>query len=135
MQAFKDLLKKNNIKITPQRNVIYQELVRSQDHPYAESVFKRVRKIFPNISYDTVYRTLMTFKEIGIIDIVEGYGEPRRFDTNIRPHHHFRCLNCNKIIDIENKGLDDLKIPKELDMGLKVKRFKVLMEGICPDCQ
>jgi len=45
-------------------------------------------------------RTLLTFAEIGIIDLVEGYREPKRFDTNIEKYHHFRYLNCNKVIDI-----------------------------------
>ena len=97
-------------------------------------IFNKVKKTFPNISYDTVYRTLLTFSKIGIVDIVEGYGEPRRFDTNVNKHHHFRCLNCNKIIDIYEDYFDDLKIPDKVMEKFKVLKSKVILEGICDEC-
>lgn len=135
MKNFKQVLKENNIKVTPQREIIYRELSKSEDHPYADVVFKMVKKTFPNISYDTVYRTLMTFARIGLLDIVEGYGEPKRFDTNTNKHHHFRCLNCNKIIDIYNGDFGNLKIPEKIRKKYKVVGSKVIIEGICPECK
>ncbi|GAG57872.1 Peroxide operon regulator [subsurface metagenome] len=134
MKDFKQLLKENNIKVTPQRNLIYRELLNLEGHPSADIVFNKVKKTFPNISYDTVYRTLLTFSKIGIVDIVEGYGEPKRFDTNVNKHHHFRCLNCNKIVDIYEDCFDDLKIPDKVMEKFKVLKSKVILEGICDEC-
>jgi len=134
LDAFKEILKENNIKITPQRTIIYKELLNSKDHPYADIVFKRVKETFPNISYDTVNRTLLTFSKIGIVDIVEGWGEPKRFDTNTKKHHHFRCLNCNTIIDLYESSFDNLKIPDGVKKKFKVLKSKVLLEGICNEC-
>jgi len=134
MENFKKILKENNIKITPQRVVIYRELLNSKDHPYTDVIFKKVKKIFPNISYDTVNRTLITLAKIGIIDIVEGYGEPKRFDINTQKHHHFRCTHCNKIIDIYDECFNNLIIPEEINKKFKILKSRVVLEGICKDC-
>jgi len=125
----------HDLRITPQRIVVYQELLKSKDHPSAEVLFQRVRNIIPDISLDTVNRTLLTFSKIGIIHIVEGYGEARRFDPDIENHHHFRCVNCNSIIDFEYKPYDDIIVPGDLKKRFTVLDKKVLLEGYCDKCR
>ena len=104
MEPFVLLCKKNNLKITPQRSLIYKELLASKDHPSAEALYRKVKKIFPAISFDTVYRTLLTFSKIGIADILTLPGEPKRFDGDKNRHYHFRCMKCDNIIDINDSG-------------------------------
>lgn len=123
------------MKITPQRTAIYKELLKAKDHPSADMLYKRVRKVFPNISFDTVYRTLLSFSEIGIADVVEGYGEPKRFDPDIRNHHHFRCMKCGKIKDLGIALLEDIRIPEEISKDITVIRKKLIIEGLCKDCK
>ncbi|MGB8952766.1 MAG: transcriptional repressor [Candidatus Aminicenantales bacterium] len=127
--------RENHLKATPQRIVIYKELLRSKDHPYAEIIFHRVKKIFPDISMDTVNRTLLTFARIGIVNVVEGNGEPRRYDPNIENHHHFRCVACNTIFDFGYSPYDELIIPEDLKDRFVVRSKKVLLEGYCDKCQ
>jgi len=78
MEFFNGLCKKNNLRVTPQRSLIYKELVGSKDHPSVEILYRKVKKKFPAISFDTVYRTLLTFSKIGIADILTIPGEPKR---------------------------------------------------------
>lgn len=135
LNFFRETCRRNNLKITPQRIVIYSELLKSKDHPHAEVLFGRVKKIIPDISLDTVNRTLLTFSKIGIIKNVEGYGEPRRYDPNIANHHHFRCMNCNAIIDFEFKAYDDIIVPGNIKNRFSVLNKKVLLEGYCDKCR
>jgi Fur family peroxide stress response transcriptional regulator len=109
-------------------------LLKSNDHPNAEALHKRVKKIIPDISLDTVNRTLITFSKIGIIKDVEGYGEPRRYDPNIENHHHFRCLICSSLIDFEYKPYNDIIIPGDINKRFTVHNKKVLLEGYCDKC-
>jgi Fur family peroxide stress response transcriptional regulator len=132
---FKHKCRANNLKITPQRTAIYGELIKSKDHPSSSTIFNKLRKIFPDISFDTVNRTLLTFAEIGIVSAVEGYGEPKRFDPNTELHHHFRCIKCNKIIDIRHKSFDRIKIPQDIQKQFTVLSKRVLLEGICDKCK
>ncbi len=135
MKFFKDKGKEHNLRTTPQRIVIYKELCKSKDHPSADTIFRKARKIFPGISFDTVNRTVSIFTRIGIVNIVEGYGDPRRFDPDIDSHHHFRCIRCNNIIDFHNKAYDNLKVPEEIKRQFIVLRKRVCIEGICVQCR
>jgi Fur family peroxide stress response transcriptional regulator len=134
MALFRDACKKHHLKITPQRTTIYEELVKSKDHPSAVTIYKKVRKIFPDISFDTVNRTLITFSEIEIASVVEGYGQPKRFDSDTQPHHHFRCIKCNRIVDFHNRSFDRVKIPAEFQKRFNILRKRIVLEGICDKC-
>lgn len=132
---FIEKCKEYNLRITPQRTAIYREISKSENHPSADTVFQAVREEFPNLSFDTVYRTLLTFSEIGLIDAVEGLGGPRRFDPNTESHHHFYCMDCGKIIDFYNKDYDDLKIPEDIEERFTVLGKRVVLRGICSHCE
>jgi Fur family peroxide stress response transcriptional regulator len=135
MEIFYRRCDENDLKITPQRIAIYQELLKAEDHPSADTMHKRLVKRFPNISLDTVNRTLLTFHKIGIADVVEGYGQPKRFDPNISTHHHCRCVRCNRIIDFHNEDYDNLIVPHEIQKQFTVFHKKVILEGLCDQCK
>jgi Fur family peroxide stress response transcriptional regulator len=127
--------KEHGLKITPQRSAIYKELLRAKDHPTADDIYKRIVKRIPNISFDTVNRTLLTFSKIGITDVVEGYGQPKRYDPDMEIHHHFRCIQCNSIIDFHNKEFDNITVPEEINKQFTVINKKVVLEGLCSKCK
>jgi Fur family peroxide stress response transcriptional regulator len=133
--AFRNKCEEKNLKITPQRTAIYQEMMGACDHPSADVIYRRVRKKFPNISFDTVNRTLLSFAGMGLVKVVEGRGSPKRFDPDTENHHHFQCVKCNAIIDFHNKVYDQLEIPEEIKGRLIVLNKKVVLEGICDKCR
>jgi Fur family peroxide stress response transcriptional regulator len=135
MDLFRKKCRENGLRITPQRTAIYKELREAKDHPSVEAVFRRVRNSIPDISFDTVYRTLQSFTEIGVVNLVEGYGGPKRFDTDIDNHHHMRCMRCDRIIDFRSEEYDKIKIPEGIDNRFQVLNKKVVLEGICGKCR
>jgi Fur family peroxide stress response transcriptional regulator len=134
IELLKKKCREHNLKITPQRIAVYRELVMTKDHPNAELIHRRVKKLFPNISLDTVNRTLLTFSRIGIIDIVTGSGNPKRFDADMTPHNHFRCIQCNSLIDIYNGSNEKIEVPQEVKEKFTVLRKNIYFEGICDTC-
>jgi len=77
----------------------------------------------------------LTFSKIGITNVVEGYGQPKRYDPDMNTHHHFRCIQCNSIIDFNNKDYDNITVPEELNRQFSVIRKKVVLEGLCSKCR
>jgi len=135
LDEFLEKCKTFGLKITPQRIAIYEEVLTSSNHPSAEAIYRNIKEAHPNISLDTVNRTLLTFAEMGFIQIVEGSGDVRRFDPNTKRHHHLRCIRCGAILDFYHHKYDQLEIPKEIEEKFSVNRIRVVLEGICNSCQ
>ena len=134
LERLQEVCKERGLRLTPQRIMIYRELIKSKDHPSADIVYKAIHRILPNISFDTVNRTVTTFAEIGLLRVVEGYGEPKRFDPHTEQHHHFRCVTCNRILDFDDASYDQLSIPQDIEKAFTVLNKRVVIEGICDRC-
>lgn len=135
MAYFRNLCKENGLKLTPQREVVYRQLLQAEDHPSAETIFRRTRAKMPNISLDTVNRTLLSLAEIGAAAVVEGSGQARRYDPDLGSHQHFKCIHCQRIIDFHYPLFDNLDIPEEINNKHIVLRSTVYIEGICEKCK
>ena len=135
IRMFTGLCRETCLRVTPQRIEIYKELIKTDDHPSAEMLYERVRKTFPNISFDTVNRTLMTLSEIGAAFIVEGSGDVRRFDGGTEKHQHFKCVKCKRIVDFNHKPFNNIMLPATLDKKFKILKKAVYLEGICDLCK
>lgn len=133
--CFPDQARAHGLRVTPQREAVYAELVHSGQHPTAEQLFKAVRQRFPNISLDTVNRTLLTFAKIGLASVVESYGSPRRYDADLEPHHHAHCIKCGMIMDFQDKSFENLQVPDRIRQKFKVVGKKVVLKGICNRCR
>jgi Fur family peroxide stress response transcriptional regulator len=135
LDAFRSKCRQAGLKITPQRIEVYKALVRTDEHPSAEMVFRKVRRTLPNISLDTVNRTLLTLSEIGAAFVVEGTGDAKRFDANLSSHQHFKCIRCRKIFDFYHEPFDKIEVPANIKRRFTVLRKTVYLEGICGMCK
>ena len=135
LDDFRNRCRERGFRITPQRVLIYRELIKSTDHPSPEVLYKRFQKRAPDVSLDTVYRTLGTFCDMGLVDRVDGFGAVKRFDPNQTLHHHARCSMCHKIIDFENADYDNLDVPQVVKGAYDIKRIRVTIEGLCEKCR
>ena len=135
VDAFREKCREAGLKITPQRMAVYKVLMKTNQHPSAEMVFRKVREVIPNISLDTVNRTLLTLAEIGAASIVEGTGDVKRFDGRLEAHQHFKCINCRRIFDFNYKPFDNIPVPKNISRQFTVLKKTVYLEGICNLCR
>ncbi len=95
-----------NLKVTPQRVVILETLIKMGDHPTADMLYARLHKKEPNISMGTVYKTLETLSQQGIINKVKSDSSHLRYDAIIDNHHHLFCSDTNNITDYFDNELD-----------------------------
>jgi len=135
IRRFTVLCRKNGLRVTPQRIEIYKQLINTDEHPSAETLYEKVRKRFPGISFDTVNRTLLTLNDMGVAFIVEGSGDVRRFDGGMEKHQHFKCVKCKRIVDFQHKPFDNIKLPASLGKKFKILKKAVYIEGICDLCE
>ena len=123
-----ELLTQRGVKLTPQRLVIAQYLLETQDHPTAEDVLKAVSDKLPvALSRATVYNTLNTLVEAGVIR--EVFTEPgrTRYDANVEKHHHFVDVRTGQILDIPWEDVPIL--PGSLQGKFKVHGYEITFYG------
>ncbi|MDD4527085.1 MAG: Fur family transcriptional regulator [Candidatus Margulisbacteria bacterium] len=128
-------LRKANLKITPQRMAILSELIHNSNHPTADTVYQKIKQKLPNISFDTVNRTLITFTRNSIIKRTEDQDGAKRYDPKTEPHHHFHCIVCNRIIDFMNTEYNMVKLPESITKKHQVLSQKIVLDGICENCK
>ncbi|OFX17008.1 MAG: transcriptional repressor [Armatimonadetes bacterium RBG_16_58_9] len=134
MHHLKEGLKQAGVKLTHQRLEICREIASASNHPDAEAVFKGVRERVPTISLDTVYRTLWTLLDLGLIDTLGIPRERMRFDGNIAPHHHFVCTKCGEARDFYSEDFDQLQVPDDVKTYGIVQKTQVEVRGVCLRC-
>lgn len=133
MERLKAALRRNGVKLTHQRMIIFQEVAESEEHPNAESVYKSVRRKLPMISLDTVYRSLWMLQDLGLIHTLGGKDRVR-FDGNMKMHHHFICKECGLMRDFYSSEFDRLKFPEAVKSLGNGEMLQVEVKGICVEC-
>ncbi|MGM0599752.1 MAG: Fur family transcriptional regulator [Candidatus Rifleibacteriota bacterium] len=126
--------RKNELRITPQRTEVYKTIVKSKDHPSAESILKKVRKKIPNISHDTVYRTLNWLVDNDLIFQVGVVKGVSRYDGNLKFHYHYVCNNCGIIGDIFPENSSKIKISEIAPENFNVNDVRLELRGTCNKC-
>jgi Fe2+ or Zn2+ uptake regulation protein len=122
------------LRRTPQREVVLG-LVRScYEHPTADWILQQARRVIPDISLATVYRTLRILKEKGLIYEFSGGASPSRFDGTLHTHEHVRCICCGEVKDVDVPGLGDLRRDVAERTGFALGPYPLLFQGICADC-
>src|SRR3989338_2076748 len=128
LESLKTFFKKKKLKATPQRLFIAQEILKGREHLSSDEIFERVQVQLAGVSRATVYNTLHTLAEQGVIKELHVNPEKVLYDANPEPHHHFVCENTGEIFDIHNEWIGKVtmnKIKKQFD----VRDFSITFRG------
>ena len=130
-------LKACGIKLTPQRQEIIKVFLEDKKHFSADDVLKKVQQTFASVSFDTIYRTLNLFKELGLIIEVDFFDGCRRFEMNDEDnhHHHLVCLKCGKAEEVRNCPAECIHNVLKQNPGFKISGHTFNIYGYCPNCQ
>ena len=114
-----------------QRELIYQAVLASREHPTAQMVYDTLRPQMPRLSLGTVYRNLHQMAQEG--RLVELAGPVARFDAILEPHDHFLCSECGRVVD-SAASCDPALSVEAVPVGWTVTGHHLLFAGICPAC-
>lgn len=136
-EPVKEVLKRNRLSVTESR---MQILSLFYNAPGALAHADIEKNTGDKIDRVTIYRTLQTFEEKGIIHTIptadnsvkyalcrEACAEGHHHDN----HVHFVCTNCGKTICLEDVLVPDVKLPA----GFKPTQAQMVVNGLCKDCQ
>lgn len=130
----KEILMEHGLKPTFQRLAIYNFLDKNRIHPTVDQIFSKIHHEIPTISKTTIYNTLNMFLEKNLILELTISGTEMHYDINVQPHHHFYCINCGNVFDIDMvcpHGNDKLKVVD----GHLIHEIHGYFKGICKNCK
>lgn len=136
------LLKRKGVRLTPQRQEVLKALLErseSNSQPLsAEEILQMVRRHYPGVSFDTIYRTLATFKKLGLVNEVYFKGDDcRRFELVLRGnhHHHLVCLKCGNARELPFCPADCLAQTRERYPDFEIADHAFTVYGYCAKCR
>ncbi len=98
-----------NIRITPQRQIIIKVIEESEDHPDVDQLYQRAVQIDNTISIATVYRTVKLLEEAGVIERLE-FGDGRaRYEESGEHHEHLVDIETGEVIEFYDEPLERMK--------------------------
>ncbi len=123
------------LKVTPQRLLIFQAILRDESHPSPDKLYRRINRSHPTISQATVYTALEAFARHGIIARLTPLHETVRFDPVTKPHHHVVCVRCKSVSNLHDQDFDSLVIPEHVRRHNTVLGHSVYVNVLCPGCR
>jgi Fur family transcriptional regulator, ferric uptake regulator len=137
MSNLLNILKKNSLSVTDSRKQILALFLKSPGALAHADIEKNTANAFDRV---TVYRTLQTFVEKGIIHNIPTTDNSILYalckhDCEEGHHHdnhvHFICNNCDKIICLDDVIVPQVKLPK----GFIPNLSEMVVKGVCSDCK
>lgn len=128
-----DLMHNAGVRPSVQRIAILGHIANSRSHPAADEVYSRLAPGFPSLSLTTVYNTLHTLTEAGLLRELDIERDRKRYDLAPQPpHSHFICRSCGRIFDMmQPSGLDLAPDNGEFC----IENVEVYYKGLCPECR
>ena len=127
IQHVTEMLRKSPLKVTSQRITLIKLIFANGDAHYtAEEVFIKAKNQKIKISLATVYNTLNSFRNHGILSVVKTTSDKIYFDTNLKDHHHFYCKESGELKDIKSSNVIISKMPK-IPKGKKLSSVNVII--------
>jgi len=117
---------------TQQRREI-REVFERNDRPLrADEVLQLAQKNVSGLGIATVYRTIKGLTDEGWLIPVEIPGQPPRYELRGKAHHHhFHCLGCRRLFELE--GCLE-RLGKLIPPSFRVVDHAVLIYGYCATC-
>jgi Fur family ferric uptake transcriptional regulator len=136
VETLKRIIRDMGLKVTEQRLAILEALSRGRAHVSAQEVFERVKRQHEDMGFATVYRFLRNLTEKNFVTEVRMGGLPARYELTPRSHHdHLTCSECGKIVEFENRDIEQLQHLVARNNGFQLTGHVLELYGICPECQ
>ncbi len=123
------------LNVTPQRLAVYKAIMNDSTHPNPETIYKKVKEDHPTISFATVYKTLESFEQNGIVSMVTSLHNTVRYDPIVDQHHHLVCVRCKKVMDLNDESLNHLSIPADALKGSQLLNYSIQFNILCEECR
>ena len=134
MTTGSDLLREHGLNVTPQRLAVLSA-VAAAPHATADRVLEDVRSNIGSISRQSVYDSLTTLADAGILRRVQPAGSATRYEARTGDnHHHAVCRTCGHLADVDCAVGYTPCLTASNDQGFAIDEAEVVYWGQCQSC-
>ncbi len=131
---YHQILRDHGVCPSAQRVAIFAWMQEHPEHPTVECIYHALRRQLLKLSLATVYNTIRTFVEHGLVTKVYIEEGELRYDANVIPHAHFKCKCCGAVFDLGDVP-EGLAGAVALPPGYQSEDLAVTIWGYCPACR
>lgn len=132
-KSTEDVFTAKDIRLTTMRILIYEYL----ETVTAALSLSEIEKYFHKADKVTIYRTLQTFQEKGLVHKIMDENTAKYSicaevcseDNHKDRHLHFYCKKCH-----ETTCREEIIFPENMEPGLQIDEIQILAKGICEKC-
>ncbi|MEX1024911.1 MAG: Fur family transcriptional regulator [Planctomycetota bacterium] len=135
--AFEDFLRQHSLKLTAQRERIFERVFATHEHFSAETLYNWLREEDgPKVSRATVYRTVSLLEEGGFIEALDTGGGELLYEHVLghRHHDHIVCIDCRRIEEFVDDRIEELQEQAAHSKGFHLVSHNLRLFGLCADC-
>jgi len=125
-------------RVTPARRAVVQVLAGTDAHLRADDVCALVEPVLPGVHRATVYRTLESLAELGVVTHVHSGRGAAVHHLAARPadaHLHSSCRLCGRVDDVAADLLDEVRRRLAREAGFQLDARHVALSGVCRNCR
>ncbi len=133
-ESFKTVLRKSGYKVTDSRIAILEVFKKNKKPLSAQEIIDILPRGTDQV---TVYRTLKSFKEKGVIKQIDLRHNHAHYElADLAEHHHLICLKCGKVEDVHRCGVEAVEssVLKSSKHFAEIKQHALEFYGICKAC-
>jgi Fur family transcriptional regulator, stress-responsive regulator len=133
-EDFRQMLREADLRVTRPRLAVLHA-VHTHPHAHTESIIGAVRRELPDVSHQTVYDSLHTLTDVGLVRRIQPAGSVARYESRIGDnHHHVVCRSCGDIADVDCAVGEAPCLDVSDHHGFAIDEAEVVYWGLCPDC-
>ncbi|GAC1405516.1 MAG: transcriptional repressor [Chloroflexota bacterium] len=132
--GIRKVLQRHGLQATSARLAVLQILQEEHHHRSADEIRAEILERYPALDPATVYRTLETLEENGLVVRMELGDKRTRWAHVTHDHHHLACRNCKAIIELPDGPFQQFADGLNQAHGVRVDMQHLVLRGLCPDC-
>lgn len=130
--TFEMQLKEKNLKVTPQRLAILND-IKKNGHTSIEEIYENTKRLHPSISLATIYKNIASLCEVNILREVKVPSHKQRYELACDGHIHVACEKCGKLEDV-HLLFDEMMEKCSSATHYKLRNVSAVFMGVCKDC-
>ena len=135
LESLVGALRTHGTRVTPARRALLAALLDAEHHHLsAQDIAAAVQRAVPDVHLSTIYRSLDSLEELGIVDHVHfGHGRAI-YHLADEPHQHLVCEVCGATLEAPEDLFEAMAQGAQRRLGFELRPYHFAVLGVCAEC-